>query len=150
MSGVLGIPGRSPRNVQVKISALQAIPNNATTAVAWASVNYDTSSFWDSAAPTRLTIPAGWGPTKVSLVGSLDFETNATGLRSITIQKNGTTRLVEAVLAASSAHFGMNASVHHLATGGDYFELMAYHNKGSAMNLQVSVFVPTFSLSVIG
>lgn len=55
---------------------------------AWDGTDYDTDGFWSAANPTRLTIPAGSGITKVRVSGAIDV-TSAAGNQSLGLRKNG-------------------------------------------------------------
>lgn len=133
----------------VSRSSLQAISVNTSTPVSFDTADFNVSGMWSAAQPTRLTIPAAWGATSVVVAGCIDIEANSSGVRSLLLRKNGTTTLVEKVVAATSSHSGNDVVKFLRAAGGDYFELLAYQNGLASLNVITSNFPPSFTLAVV-
>lgn len=118
-----------------------SLPNAANTFVPFTTALYDTSGLFDfAAAPTKLTVPAGFSWARQSAY--IEFRSNTTGYRMIRLNKNGNQYPGGAIqnTPASGDNWQRVA-----LTGawvpvieGDDFELKAYQNSGSARNLGVT------------
>jgi len=114
----------------------QSIPNATQTAAKYELEDYDTDALHDNVTNnTRMTVPTGW--TKVRLFGGTHWASNGTGSRILEFWKNGATfrggSRVRARAIGGSAHALASPAVPVVA--GDYFELMVWQNRGSALNL---------------
>jgi hypothetical protein len=96
--------------------------------VAWEEELYDTNNFWNSGAPTRLTIISG--VTKIRITGSLAFEPlAAVGSVFAQILKNGTAQSPGSGFTFRQDAAGFSDNVVPIMTpiidvvAGDYFEL---------------------------
>ena len=128
------VPWRGAR-VRLTSNLTHNSSGNFLTA-SWASASVDTDDIWSAGAPTRLTVPAG--VTKVRLSATIVFATNATGVRQISVNKNGdipegglglttTASNIGQLLSATSSVMDVEA--------GDYFELRVYQNSGGSLNI---------------
>lgn len=119
-------------------SAAQSISDNTWTSLQYASEAFDTGAYHDTATNnTRLTIPAG-GDGLARILGNVGFESltdeNTRGARLL---KNGTDVLAETRWgrACNSDQHGIAVeTLDNDATAGDYYELQAFHLRGSAVN----------------
>lgn len=119
----------------VRLLTNQSIPNNAYTTVSFETALYDTSSFWDSGLPTRLTIPSG--VNKVVLKANVQWDANDTGRREFSLRKNGGSFIgqPDSRNAASQRTNDNMASAVIDVIAGDYFEVVVLQNSGGALNL---------------
>ena len=128
----------------------QSIPHNAGTKVSFSATAFDTSSFWASGSPTRLTVPVGQAG-KYLAIATVDWDNASTsGVRALALQKNGAGKIVEVVDNASSAHMGQQVSQVIDLAAGDYIEAEVYQNSGGSLNLLVSAFLPVLTLVKMG
>ncbi len=116
------------------------VPNNVSTAISWNFVGNDTDGFWNVATPTRLTILAGRGFKKVRIWGQLDWASNASGTRSVSILKNGVSQVGLPIVTASAVSgidtvmaTGLSATID--VADGDYFEMYAIQTSGGTLNV---------------
>lgn len=122
--------------------AAQSINNATETAI-----TYDASWFgsslgtWSSSAASRLVIPANFPAGRYyRIIGYLHTPGSAytkTGMTRIRFRKNGST-----YFGGNMESHGSASSVFHLSAveivklePGNYIEMMAYHNNGSAMEV---------------
>lgn len=99
------------------------------TIYAWDTVSGDTDSFWSAGNPSRMTIPASSGITKIRLHGFVDVGTDLNDNDSIfkSFLKNGSTSFIGTANVGTDV--GFNNQVTSLSSGvidvveGDYFEL---------------------------
>ena len=105
-------------------------PTSTEVPVVWPLPVRDTASFWNVAAPTRLTIPAGI--TMISLTGGWRGAAGPTNPRMIIgFAKNGTFRTFLDLRAVSTP--GGTASRGPMAVvEGDYFEFILWISQVSA------------------
>lgn len=76
------------RTTLLSLAAAQAIPHNVETAITWPSVPViDTDGMFSSAAPTRVTIPAGVSRFRVQY--EVCYEVNTVGSRKARILMDG-------------------------------------------------------------
>lgn len=130
-------------------TAGQSIPNNSDTVVSFPGEVYDVVQSGDSPMHDNTTNnsrvyirTAG----KYSLIGSVSFSSDATGIRRITIRKNGATTLVQTTstpVSGASTTIQVGPIILDLVAG-DYVELLAFQNRGSALSLNASAPGPSF------
>jgi hypothetical protein len=122
------------KGAQVSLSAAQSVADATEAAVSWDTEDRDTDAFWASGSGSRLTVPDG--VTKVTLRAALDWGSSATGQREVRIKKNGALIYTKADNPASSG-----STTQHFVTpvldvaSGDYFEVFAYQDSGSAVDV---------------
>jgi hypothetical protein len=123
----------------------QSIANSAfTNPISWSGVvNSRNGGVWDSANPTRLTVPVGAGGLYSAMAGCA-FAANGTGARGIYFQKNGTTLLRGMNLPNSGAslftELFLDREIDLVA--GDYLEVIPWQNSGGALNIVAQDGVP--------
>lgn len=138
------IPGANAQTVasnvtraRIRQTSVQSIPNGAWTAVTMDTTDFDSDGLHSPSTNSRFVIQQSG---TYALTGMLNIGTNATGERGASIFKNGAVaanRLAEVLQAATPAAFD---TIIPIATGpvqlvaGDYVELFAYQNSGSAVN----------------
>jgi hypothetical protein len=121
------------RGAQASLSAAQSVSDATEAAVAWDTEDRDTDAFWDSGSGSRLTVPDGI--SKVILRAALDWASSATGQREVRIKKNGTLVYTKSDSGSATQHFV--TPVLDVASG-DYFEVFAYQDSGSAVDVQAT------------
>lgn len=132
------ISAPSFKGAQLKLTGNKTYNAGATSAVAWDASVRDSEGFWNSAAPTRLTVPAG--VTKVRVGINIKWE-YTTGRRDFMVLKNGVEfagmpfmQSREDTGAYESGYNGISAVIDVVA--GDYFE--AYIYKDSSQVIQAA------------
>jgi hypothetical protein len=128
---VFGLPMFVGRN-----NAGQSIANTTLTPIAWDTVDLDTHGAHTTARPTRFTAPtAGW----YAATGQIDYSANNAGQRNIILLVNGATHLAKMETAAVN---GFDTAVSTTAdvflAAGDYLELCAWHNAGTALTINAA------------
>jgi hypothetical protein len=113
--------------------AAQSIANNTDTVLNWELEDWDTDAFHDNATNnSRLTIPSGKsGYYQINTF--FVWANNATGVREIILNKNGTTIYFTSLPASNSQGYAQ-ASFIVSATAGDYFTVSVYQSSGGALN----------------
>ena len=115
----------------------QNISNSTLTAITFANENFDTNNFHSTSTNTqRITIPSGKdGYYQVN--GSVRWDANTTGSRSVYIYKNGSD--VGSNYCTPSANNPSNAlSVILYLVAGDYIELSVFQNSGATRTVLAS------------
>ena len=118
----------------------QSIPHNVSTAIDLTGEDYDTDNFHDTVTNTsRLTIPAGWTSAVYAITGSVQVASNATGMRTLTIRKNGAALSRGAGQQKANAPMGgvalMQVSADVQLTAGDYVDLAISQTSGAALDV---------------
>lgn len=115
----------------------QNISNSTLTAITFANENFDTDNFHSTSSNTqRITIPTGKsGYYQVN--GSVRWDTNTTGSRSVYVYKNGSD--VGSNYCTPSAVNPSNAlSLILYLVAGDYIELSVFQNSGATRTVLAS------------
>ncbi len=116
-----------------------------------APVNSD--GMWVVGAPSRITIPEN--VTRVRLTGQVTFNGHASGIRKVSILKNGGAGYAghaEAIVPTAGAAYSQAVNV---STGvinvvaGDYFELQCLQDTGGALALTVGQHFTWLTLEVL-
>lgn len=131
-------------------SANQSIPHNTTTVLTFDSERYDTDNYHSTSSNTsRLTAPvAGKYDVKVCV----SIAANATGIRDVLINKNGTDTVAQVLLPSAGATFQTIIEVACTIdlAAGDYVEAAIYQNSGVALNsLAAAKYAPEFSIELV-
>ena len=133
-----------PPACSVYNSAVQSIPNATSTALTANSENYDNDSMHSTATNTsRITIQTAG---RYLLSGTILYDNNATGARSVTFRKNGTTSYVatSAPNIGSTLDMGISGMRTLVLAAGDYVECLGYQNSGGALDATLQEFVALF------
>jgi len=114
-----------------------SLVNATLTAIGFDNERWDDAAFHDNAVNNaRLTVPfAG----DYMIGGSIQYATNAAGLRFIGIGLNSGTTWIAADFqnALTGQPTRMSISSYWRAAAGDFFALVAYQDSGGALDLQV-------------
>jgi hypothetical protein len=131
------------KGARVRRSTTQSIPNAIQTALSFDEELSDDAGMYDGGQPTRLTAPAdGW----YSLNAAMYFGANANGHRYMWFRLNGTDTLEAANNQAGSSEVNLNVSGQVYLSAGDYIEVIAYQNSGTALNSSSYSNSPLFSM----
>ena len=118
-------------------SATLSVPNITFTAITFAQENFDTDAYHSTSSNTsRLTIPAGKGGY-YQVNGSVRWDNNTTGDRSLYIYKNGS-EYVRSILTPSAQYPTQNVIAIMSLVATDYVELFVYHASGGTRTAEVS------------
>lgn len=134
------VPPTSNRNqCQVYSTSAQSLSTSGNFfPVNWNAEQYDDGALHDNAVSnTRITIPSGGDKGVYYLSALVQFQSNATGGRTVRIVKNGSTILSEVILPPVSGDF-TKVMVHAYEknpTVGDYYEVHAKQASGGALNI---------------
>lgn len=121
-----------PPRCAVRRNTNQAVTTATATAISWSAAVWDShGDMWDSGAPTRVTITRDGVYT---IICSVLWEDNATGVRSLILKVNGSTNRRGNQQDASSP-LEQQLSLETNLADGDYIEVIATHNAGSDQDL---------------
>lgn len=125
--------------VRLSRQATQSINNNTATPISWDTETTDLSNMYDSGNPTRITIP-GSGNKIFEVSCMVSFAAGATGIRRAAIYKNGalvsfTPSTVSIAPSGAGTSTEILISTRLECTGGEYFEVVATHTQGTALNV---------------
>jgi hypothetical protein len=114
----------------------QSIPNTTETAVSFTSEDFDSDAYHDNSTnPSRITIPSALGGTYWVYAG-IKFDGNATGVRYIGIQKNGSgTNLARVDQDGTTQDQSLFVGQTMQLSASDYLEIYAYQSSGGALNI---------------
>jgi hypothetical protein len=113
----------------------QSIANAAFQSLTWGTNTLDNGVHSTSVNPTRFTVPLG-GAGLWQFDCAISFAANATGVRDVSVKKNGATLINYAqVLAGSPNQASCFITAHDLAVDGDYYEFQAFQNSGGALTI---------------
>lgn len=134
--------GRNRCKVIVTGSPSQATGTTPTQFSAWTesagAAAWDVGGLHDdSTNPSRITIPTGGNTGAWIFTGSMAFQFNATGDRSISIFKNGVAVIGSTMRATSTASNSTVFSVTYVDNApsvGDFYEVFIWQNSGSTLS----------------
>ena len=140
------------KKVLLRKETLQTFGSGVETFLTFQTPIYDTSDFYNSINPTRITIPNG--VSKVKLNCGVSFEANATGTRAVTIRKNGS--FISGITTLGVPGAGNSTDVQVVTpvidvVVGDYFEVRAVQFSGGSLGVRGSnaLLLTYFSLEVV-
>jgi len=129
----------------------QSINSSTLTAITFNSESFDTDTFHSTSTNTsRFTIPSGKGG-KYLVSATLNFGSNATGVRYISLYKNGAAVIYGNSIPGSSA--GGTAPVMSYVIDlavNDYIELYAYQSTGGAFDVLGGSTLTVFQIQYLG
>jgi len=131
----------------------QSIATATAVVATWQVEDFDVDNYWSSGAATRLTIPTGKSG-KFAIVGRLTYTANATGMRGISLQKNGSTMGGPNVQTVSESGIGVGITASWIddAVATDYYELVYNQRSGSTLTSEPGggVYYDIFSIAYLG
>lgn len=117
---------------RVRRSADQSIASGGEAKVlTFNTEDYDTDSIHDNGAPSRLTCQTAG---LYLIIGQAEWQSNASGHRSLIIRLNGTTPIAISKDIAAGPN-GQVVMTTWLLNVGDYVELTAYQDSGTNLNV---------------
>ncbi len=142
----------SPAFARVYNTADISIPNNTVTNLTFNSQRVVTVSSMHSTSsfPSRLNAPY---TGLYLLAGSIEFPSNATGVRRLSIILNGTfsDRLVSVNQPSFSGTPALSVATLFRLEAGEFVELQAHQNSGGALNvLATGLHSPEFMMCYLG
>lgn len=142
-------PGRFAGAELTRATAQSVANNDATVAVSFSAAFYDTSAFWNFAAPTRVVVSVS-GFYMVG--GNVQFAANITGLRRLSVRRNGGDHVVSQEIPAVASARMLAVSVLVLLSAGDSLELMVFQDSGVALDSEVGATntTPVFWIHRVG
>jgi len=122
--------------VRVWRSTNQSIPNASGTNVSFDTKRWDTANMWSAGQPTRLTCQVAG---KYVVVSHLRFAPNATGVRQVNFNVNGSVLIARSTLNATAG--GAQTDMPPMPVVwdfnvGDYVEVSVYQTSGGPLNLE--------------
>ena len=128
---------REFRGAYVTDSANQSLTTGVQASIDFNSESYDTDTIHDNATNNqRLTVPSGTTYARVS--ASVEYANNATGIRTVDIYVDNTTRVswqIEHSPASSDNTIVRTTTDWILTSGVTYFNVRAYQNSGGALDI---------------
>lgn len=129
-----------PKGCRVYNSTTQSISNATLSALAFDSERWDTDAFHSTSSNTsRITIPSGLAG-KYLVGAAIEWPSNATGVRTIYLRKNGNTYHAELRFNASTNSNTTGLALCSLIdlAATDYVEAIVYQDSGSSLNVSAS------------
>lgn len=126
----------------------QSIANNTATVVQFPSERWDNFGMHDvSTNNSRITIPTG-GAGLYLIHSAVSFSANATGIRRISLNLNGSTVIARQHIAGFTSHpTFLSATAFYRLVAGDYVETEVFQDSGGALDCAVSAnAVPEFTV----
>ena len=131
----------------------QSIATATAVVATWQVEDFDVDNYWSSGAATRLTIPTGKSG-KFVISGRLTYTANATGMRAISLQKNGSSLGGPNVQAVTESGIGVGVTASWIddAVAGDYYELVYNQRSGSTLTSEPGggIYYDVFSIAYLG
>jgi hypothetical protein len=133
----------------------QSIATATAVVATWQVEDFDVDGYWTSGAATRFTIPTGKSG-KFVISGRLTYTHNATGMRGISLQKNGGSTNFGGpnvqTVSESGIGVGVTASWIVSAVATDYFELVYNQRSGSTLTSEPGggIYYDIFSIAYLG
>lgn len=124
------------RGASVTYSLTGAAGNGVDTAVIFDTENYDTDDFFSvNNKPTRFVIPFD-GKYAVGGCVRIQADGAGVGIRTLTISKNGTTKIVgNNAYIAKTVDTDINVHAEVSLVAGDYLELYVFQDSGVGLDL---------------
>ncbi len=119
-------------------STTQSLANNSWDPLSLDTDGVDVGAMHSTVTNTsRITIPTGQGGY-YAIVAQVGFALNSTGIRGVGIRLNGSSILHSQIFPAYNTGAELHtiqASFHHTAAAGDYYEVVAFQTSGGALNV---------------
>jgi Pentapeptide repeats (8 copies) len=133
------IPG-----ARVRRTAAVTVPGNASgsTVLSYDATDFNVGGVFNSTQPSRMTAPVAG---RYLIVATARWESNANGRRTIALEVNGTAaQIARSNISAfwfTTATFNpeQTAEAIYKLSAGDYVEVLAYQDSGSALTLLTGV-----------
>jgi len=141
-TGPTGATGASAADHSARVfnDANQSLADGTGTTLTFNQERYDTDAMHDTTSNTsRITITSGAGAGKYLIGGCFEFAANATGIRLVLINLNGTTTIANITQNAASS-FGtvICLTTAYSFSVDDYVELQVFQNSGGNLDVTAS------------
>lgn len=124
------------KGARVSLASAAKTLTGADKVIEWAQIDHDSNSFYSSANPSRLTIPAD--VSKARAMVNVYWPSDTDGKRELQILRNSTP-VAHATVDALTGKMGQLALTAPVSVSvGDYFEVRVNQNAGSTLNIIVS------------
>lgn len=125
-----------PRVKAYRTTSNQSVTNNTLTAVSLNAESYDISAQHDNVVnPSRITVVSGTGGS-YHFLAQVGFAANATGVRQVSIYKNGAAIATVFDVAASGTQDSyIQCAVDDEASVNDYYEIYVKQTSGGALDV---------------
>jgi hypothetical protein len=133
--------GWDRRGCRVRLAGTQSLADTTITVIDFDNLDFDTSGFYDSGTPSRITIPADRGIKRVRLKAKLALAGLPTGETRLIMYKNGSVLTGGGRIQCSSARYLMAESAVISVSDGDIFEIAGYQTSGGAINATDDTFL---------
>lgn len=148
--GESAYPTRVTFAARVYNSATIAIGNATATALTFNSERRDDGALHSTAGSTdQIVVPRdGWG----IVWANVEFDSNATGFRTVSVRKNGSTTIIGAEQAGAVSGSGtiIGATCLDYLTKGDVLRCYVYQNSGVSLNVAGGLgYSPEFGLIML-
>lgn len=134
--------GLSFSGVEVVREAATSISDTTESPITWTTETFDYGGWFSSGTDVVVpagAIPSGYTSVGVILVGRTKFASNGTGLRRITILKNGSAVSGPTVTAITGEITELDTTRFTTAEAGDIFTLQCYQTSGGALNVSGTI-----------
>jgi hypothetical protein len=133
--------------VRVSKSGTQSIANSTDVQITFETETFDTNGLHSTSTnPSRFTaVKAGYYQVSVTV----DWAVNATGIREVSIRKNGSTvsgNVTQAVTTATRPTRQTHSDIVSLAVG-DYIEANVVQTSGGALNIDTGTYMSMVQLA---
>lgn len=123
--------------VEVTRTAATSIADTTESPITFTAETFDYGGWWSSGTDVTVpsgAIPSGYTSIAVLLLGRTKFAANGTGIRRITILKNGGAISGPTVSAITGEDTEIDTARFTTAEAGDVFTLQVYQTSGGALN----------------
>jgi hypothetical protein len=148
-SGVMPSMG-TPASVEAYSSVNLAVSTATETDLAWDSETHDTdAAHTTGGSNTRLTVPVGKGGRWL-VYWHIRWQGNATGLRRVTLRKNGADNYISVETPGNTGVASMSSSRVVSLAAADYVECRAYQDSGGNLNVEGGIDASFFGMVYLG
>lgn len=130
-------PGLPDDAVRLTNTLGETIPDNAATVLTFDVERFDTGGMFNPAAGDRITIPV---TGTYLLHGQATFNINATGVRRLLLQVNGTNNVAISTELSMGAALGTQVIVSSIVrlVASDFVRLLAFQTSGGDLDVNTS------------
>jgi hypothetical protein len=131
------IPG-----ARVRRATAVTVNTGATAVLSYDATDFNVGGVFDSAQPTRMTAPVAG---RYLIIATMRWESNAGGRRTVALEVNGTAAQIARSNVSPFLNGGaafnpeQTAQAVYKLNAGDYVEVWAYQDSGSALTLLTGV-----------
>ena len=131
------------------MSAAQDIVTATETDLSWDTETHDTNDFYNPTYPTQFVIPIGLAGM-YHMYSSVQWETNATGIRWIGIYAGGYERIRTTSTTIGTSPFSQYVGTTFQVEEGDIIKVVVYQTRGANLEVERSLYTPRFGIDFMG